>query len=160
VSESFSGMHVADVHFYKRYVHPRQRISDCDRSMGEGSRIYDDSIDLFSARIMDSIDYGTFVVGLEMGYFNPQRRRTLAHCTFDLWKSGGAIDLWFPSAQEVQVWPVDEEDLLLLVRSHCEVMERESVALDESVVVDEYMLDAEEAVSESYLLAGGSLCCL
>ena len=65
-----------------------------------------------------------------------------------------------PGAEEVQVWPVDEEDLLLLGSSHCVVMELEFSDVDEAAVADECTLDADEARSVSYLLEGGSLCCL
>ena len=61
--------------------------------------------------------------------------------------------------QEVQVWPIDEKDLLLVGSSHCEGMELESTAFEE-IAVDavEHILDVDEATSVSCFLVGGSLC--
>ena len=100
------------------------------------------------------------MVGLEVRYLNAKGRRTICHRRLDLRQCGRAVDLRLSSTEEVQVWPVDEEDLLLLDSSHCVVMELDSTALEELVVDAEYVLDADEATSVSCLVGGGSLCCL
>ena len=160
VSERLSCVHIAYVQFHKRYIHTRQCIPDSYRGMCESGGIDDDAVDTVSARVLDAIDYGTFVVGLKMRHLDAEGRCAIFHRRLDLREGGRAIDLWLTCAEEVQVWPVDEEDLLLLGSSHCVVMELESTAFEELAVEAEYTLDADEATSVSCFLAGGSRCCL
>ena len=99
--------------------------------MRKRARVYDDTIHPISPCIVDSIDDSTFMVRLIVRDPETQYWRSFAQRRFDLRKGRGAIDSRLTCAEEVQVWPVDEEDLLLLGSSHCEVMERDPVALEE-----------------------------
>ena len=65
MSEFFSFVDIAHMHFHKRYGDSEKRVSQGDGCVSECCRIDDDSIHLCLQAILNTLDDGRFAVGLK-----------------------------------------------------------------------------------------------
>lgn len=69
VSELLSSVYIAYVHLEERNGDTGESVSQCHARVRETAGVDDDELGLLS-RFVDSVDYGAFVVGLEVLDFN------------------------------------------------------------------------------------------
>lgn len=103
-------MHITHMQLDKWNPHAQQRIPDRDRRMREGARVDDDAVDLVAGRGVDAVDEGAFVVGLEGLEGGVEGGGVGGAGRLDVGEGGGAVDVWFAGAEEVEVGAVEEED--------------------------------------------------
>lgn len=102
-------MHIAHMQLDERDLDAQQRIADRHRGVRERPRVDHNAVD-GSARRVDAVDDGAFVVGLE-GVQRGAERGGLRLCGgFDVGEGRAAVDVWLAGAEEVEVGAVDEED--------------------------------------------------
>jgi hypothetical protein len=95
MSKCFPLMHIADMHFHKRNVHARKRVSNRYTGMCKRAWVNNDSFGAVEARFVDSVDNCAFPVGLEVG------EGCRVGCALGLRRrgyvgeGGGAVDCWF-----------------------------------------------------------------
>ena len=104
-------MRIAHVQLDERNVHASQGVPQRDTGMCQSARVDDDGID-FSTRFMDAVNYSPFVVGLECGEGDVEGGGLRFGGRLDVGKCRVSIYVRFTGAEEVQVWAVDEEDVL------------------------------------------------
>lgn len=108
-------MHVGDVDLDERDIHTRQRISQRDARVGEGTGIDDNRVDFVDPRLMDTVNEGAFVVGLETrdgDWFvgcGEGRAAVLEHGLY-VGEGFAAVEMWLSGSEEVEVWAVEEKD--------------------------------------------------
>lgn len=116
------GMNVGNVYFDKRNIDTQQGIADNDTGVGEAAGVDDDNGHFIGVNVsllrkgaspscsLDTIDDGTFVVGLEGLELKAEVLRLYFRLGLDVGQCRGAIDVRLPKAQKVEVWTVDEKD--------------------------------------------------
>lgn len=108
----FARMHIGHMALNERDAHAEQSITDSDRRVREATRVNDDGVDALLAGLLDAVHDAALVIGLEGEDAEAQLGAALLDRGVDLGERDGAVDLGLARAQEVEVGPVDEEDLL------------------------------------------------
>lgn len=77
--------------------------------MCEPPRVDDDPVEAPAAGL-DAVDDGALMVGLEGFEGGAEGGGVGFGGGFDFGERGASVDVWLASAEEVEVWTVDEED--------------------------------------------------
>jgi hypothetical protein len=109
VSELFSGVNVANVDLQERDGNSCESIAKSHACVCETARVDDDELGLATG-VVDSVDDGTFMVGLKVLDFDSQVFALRFGGSHDIGKRGAAVHLRLSCAQEVEVGAVNEED--------------------------------------------------
>lgn len=126
VAPLLARMHVADVHLDKGDGDAQQRVAQRDRVVREGGRVDHDGVDALRARRVDPVDQRPFVVALEVRErVHWWRGGGVAGCAgggegrhlcdrgrFDVCEGRGPVDRGLPRAEQVEVRPVEQQDVL------------------------------------------------
>lgn len=109
MSPRLSSMNIAHMQLNERDTHAQQRIADSNGGMRVRAGVDDDPVDM-TARGLDAVHNGAFVVGLEGVEGAAVIRGDIGAVGLDVGEGCAAVDVGFAGAQEVEVGAVDEED--------------------------------------------------
>lgn len=109
MSEFFSGMDVADVDLHEGNRNSCESIAQRHAGVSKTARVDNDELG-FSTSLVDPVDDGSFVVGLEVLNLDSQVFALRSCGCHDIRERGAAVHLWLSRAQKVEVGAVDDED--------------------------------------------------
>ena len=111
MTEAFTLVDIAEVHFDHRQFGGVQRIEQGDRGVGIGAGI-DDDAGIGLARRLDAIDQRALVIALGELDFYPQAVGLGAASLLDVGERLASVDFGLPLAQHVEVGPVEHQHRL------------------------------------------------
>ncbi len=117
VTEAFAAMHIRQVNLDKRNSHAGQRIAQRHAGMRVGGRIDDDEVHPFRPRGMDAVNQRPFMVGLERRQRDTGVGGVLRQCGVDIGQRGVPVRLRLARAQQIQVWPMQDQHLAVAGRA-------------------------------------------
>ncbi len=111
LSKRFAGVNVGKVYFYEWNVDPQQCIPQGDAGVGERRRVDDDESGAVLGGGMNAFDQLVFAVALQAFAVMAGAFGLIDQVLVDLIQGLGAVNAWLTGAQQIQVRPIEYQQL-------------------------------------------------
>ena len=108
LSERFPLTDIRQVYLHRRDIYRPQSIVNGIAVMGIGRRVDDDAI-IDPRRLLNGVDDSPLVIALEAVRLPAVGGGIVLHPAAQGLIGAGAVDIRLPAAQQIQVWPIDDE---------------------------------------------------